>query len=148
MPTCQSLSPQSFADDAPVQRVFCSDALLHRIAAACSPRNRLILGTLDKACRRAADSPDLWRVISWRIVGGDQPARVWTYAEAAEMGNRLSLVLRQFGRHCYKAGRLHRQRAAGFAGGWCHRGGHRVGGAGLTHLVLHVHLGRSTKHMC
>lgn len=101
------VTQEGFADE-PVQRVFCSDALLHRIAAACSPRSRLILGTLDKACRRAADSPDLWRVISWRIVGGDQPLRVWTYAEAAEMGNRLGLVLRQFGRHCFKARCLHR----------------------------------------
>ncbi|KAG2490309.1 hypothetical protein HYH03_011260 [Edaphochlamys debaryana] len=74
--------------------------LLDLIAAHLkTPRERLRFACVNRACRQAVDQPRFWRDIKWQDVGGCEPGRAFSYPEAARMGNRLSALLRQVGRH-------------------------------------------------
>lgn len=92
-------APASVGPGDPVHDVLGNAHLLEHIAACLSPRGRLVFAQASVACRRAvADNPALWATISHAAVTAD--ASACSYAVAAERGNRLCSLLRQFGRHC------------------------------------------------
>ncbi|GLI68471.1 hypothetical protein VaNZ11_012897 [Volvox africanus] len=84
------------------EKVFHDPNLLHYIAIYLKPRGRLAFSTLSRACTASVMVPDFWDSISGSIIerNGAVKKASWSYSEAAQYGNRLGCVLRQYGRFC------------------------------------------------
>lgn len=68
-------------DETSALKVFGNPLLLQLISEKLQPRSRLAFACVSRDFRAAVDRRDLWEALHWRIAGGDERGRSWSYSE-------------------------------------------------------------------